>query len=84
MRFQLLSVRDTVADTFKPPSTFVNEAVGIRAFTDMMNEEDSIEHVHPEDYNLYKLAEFDDETGIIYPTTEPELLMLGINARTPE
>ena len=83
MKLQLYSVRDTVAELFHAPRHMHNHAVAVRNFTEWLDQDDG-GHVHLEDYNLYYVGEFDDETGIFTALDEPELVMLGINAKLPE
>lgn len=60
---QIFSIRDTKANAYLTPFFMNNEAMAIRAITDLAND---IEHSfckHSEDYALYSLGVYDDATG---------------------
>lgn len=62
---KVFGVRDGKAQAFLQP--FFSNAVGsaIRAFDDVVNDKSSGNQIakHPEDYMLYELADFDDNSG---------------------
>jgi hypothetical protein len=64
MILQIYTVHDSKAETFARPvfQNTVGEAV--RAFSDECSNEHSMLNKHPEDFNLYKLGEYDQGTGL--------------------
>lgn len=80
----MCAVRDTRVEVFGNP--FFSRAPGqaMRDFMTRINtrEEGNALNTNPEDFELWKLGTFDDETGEIQ--TEPERLMRGIDARQAE
>lgn len=52
---------------YQNPMTALNDGSMIRAFADEVNRAGSELGKHPEDYDLMKIGEFDDATGIITP-----------------
>ncbi|AXH73670.1 MAG: nonstructural protein [Microviridae sp.] len=48
----------------------------MRAFQDEVNKRDGKSAIaqHPEDYELYKIGEYNDQTGVIYPEDMPVLV----------
>lgn len=79
MKIQIVAVLDRAADAFGRP-LFVN-AIGqaIRSFQDEINRPapDNTMNSHPEDYDLYHLGEYDDNTGRITSLDEPKQIAIG-------
>lgn len=68
---KIYAIRDNKVGTFAPPCLFENDATAIRAFGDLVSrDKDSLMHLHPEDFSLWSLGQFDTETGRIVQTTE--------------
>ena len=63
MRLIICAVRDSAVNAYMRP--FYVPAVGaaIRGFTDEVNSKESPMHKHPEDYELFELGEFEEETA---------------------
>ena len=57
---RLYSIKDQVAEKFGPVFTAVNDGVAFRQFRGVINQADYIG-----EYDLYCVAEFDDEQGSI-------------------
>lgn len=84
-RTQVLSVRDRAADHYGRP--FFSPSIGsaIRSFSDHINSTEDSEMVkHPEDFDLYHLAVFDDETGVFECLTQPKMIAVGKDLRIPK
>jgi len=80
MKQSLVSINDILARTFQRPWASPSLAVAIRAYVDEMRNPDSPLAKHPEDYDLYEVATFDDETAIVESFPEPRLLLTGAKA----
>lgn len=59
----IYSVRDSKAGIFFPPFLQLSESEAIRNFTDVANQKDKGIGLHPEDYCLFYMGTFDDNTG---------------------
>lgn len=81
MRHGLYSVRDKCASAFLPPFCLPMDAMAVREFQRAARMEDHKFHVNPEDYSLYKLGHFDDESGLLIPFTEPQFLIAAIQCQ---
>ncbi|NLE01519.1 MAG: hypothetical protein GX640_16765 [Fibrobacter sp.] len=57
---RLYSIKDQVAEKFGPVFTAVNDGVAVRQFTGLLKQVDYVG-----EYDLYCLAEFDDDSGSI-------------------
>ena len=68
---KIYAIRDNKVGTFAPPCLFENDASAIRAFGDLVSrDKDSLMHLHPEDFSIWCLGEFDVDTGRITVTVE--------------
>lgn len=65
MKQQLLAVRDRQLNAFMQLWPAQTIGLGLRAFTDLVNDTSSEMHKHPEDYELYHIGEYDDQTGTV-------------------
>jgi len=65
MIHKIYSVFDSKAESYTPP--FVDNAEGraLRTFADCCNDQGHQFGKHPEDYTLFCLGEFNDDTGAI-------------------
>ena len=69
MKQKMYSVFDHVAKTYNRPMFLSSNGVAIREFKDECNRPDSPINKHPEDYELFGIGEYDDETGAVVSTT---------------
>lgn len=84
MVYIICAVRDTALAAFNRPFTVQSTGVAIRSFSDEVNRnaEDNMMFSHPEHFSLYKLGEWNDESGD-FATHLPELLISADNAKLP-
>nr|DAI03088.1 MAG TPA: DNA binding protein [Microviridae sp.] len=75
MKLHVMSVKDNAAQTFGRPFFMPSTGVALRSFTDEVNRaaEDNQLYKHPEDFDLYQLGTFDDETGVFELLTFPKV-----------
>lgn len=71
MQKVVCSVFDTKAAVYSNPFYSVNTAVAARDFAHGCNDPNSALHRNPDDYILYQVASFDDETGLFTPCVPP-------------
>lgn len=81
MNLLIVSVRDGASAAFGRPFFVVARGQAIRSFQDEVNRQDNNNdlHKHPEDFDLYCVGIFDDNTGQIVGQP-PELLIRGKDA----
>lgn len=72
MKFNLYSVRDTLAEVFNKPFTEVNDATAKRSFANGISE-----WRNKDDYALYYLGQLDDQTGELH-AAEPKKIYSGL------
>ena len=61
----IVTVRDRAADTFGPPWCTPAIGLAVRSFQEQVNRaaEDNMIYKHPEDFDLFQLGTYDDETA---------------------
>jgi len=75
----VVSVKDRAADAFMRPFFVPRAEMAIRSFTDEVNRAaaDNPIYQHPEDYDLYELGIFDEDSGQLDPNEQLKLLVRG-------
>ena len=83
MKMIVCTIKDRAADAYGRPFYVPAVGVAIRSFQDEVNRpsDDSQIYQHPEDFDLFELGEFNDDTGIFQLFDSPKLLMLGKQAK---
>jgi hypothetical protein len=79
MKLVIVSIKDRAADAYGRPAYVATEGVAIRQFSDEVNRasEDNQIYVHPDDFDLYYLGTFDDNTGAFDLLASPKQICLG-------
>ena len=62
----LYAIKDAKS-SFMPCTVDVNDATAIRNFEHAVRQQDSILASHPNDFALFKVGEFDNESGHVCP-----------------
>lgn len=76
MKYHMFSVYDEKARAYLPPFILPEIGMATRTFGDCINSEDHQFGKHPSDYTLFKIADFDDETG--EPTPDKSSIGNGV------
>lgn len=84
MIVRAFAIRDDKAESFMAP--FFMPAVGqaLRAFHDLVNDGAGPVGLHPGDYKLFQVGEFDDASGLLAGKSVPVLLASGDEYRALE
>lgn len=79
MIMMVMSVRDAKAKAFGQPFCATALGSATRSFMDEVkrNSPDNVMFRHPEDFALFALGKFDDETGTFECDEVPRLIMQG-------
>lgn len=79
MILQVMAIRDLATEAYGRPLFMPAIGAAVRAFYDEINrnDKDNPYFQHPEDYILYHLGEFDDNTGIFNLLTVPKQVATG-------
>lgn len=76
MIFGVYVVRD-IKSTFMTPAFSINDQVAVRNFAHAVTTSQDVIHSHKEDFELYKVGEYDNETGFITRFEVKDLLCEG-------
>lgn len=78
MRYKIVCVRDRAADVYAQPHFVAATGVAIRGFSDEINRQDENNQLykHPEDFDLFLLGEYDDQTGE-FDCVRPQQIAVG-------
>lgn len=79
----IASIYDTKAEAWSTPLFFNSNAEAIRTFSDVVNNAETQYGRHPEDYILFNIGTFDEQTGEIVGGLQVSLEH-GINLVTPQ
>lgn len=80
MILQIVSIKDRQANAYQQPWFVHQLGQAIRAFGDEINRKDSPSNQHPDDYDLYHLGEYDDNTGALTSQEDgPQQIAIGKN-----
>lgn len=78
MKLLIYAVRDLKSNSFTFPHFNNTHGQAIRAFGDLVRNPKSVIAAHPEDYSLFHLGEFDDESGAVKSLPVPVSLASAI------
>lgn len=78
MEIIVVSIKDRLANVHGQPMFFATTGTAIRAFQDAINDQQSNVSKHPDDYDLFQLGTYNDETGTFTNAEAgPKLLAVG-------
>lgn len=79
MKYIVLSVYDRAACAFGRPIFAAAVGAAVRSFIDEVNRvsDDNPMSKHPKDFDLFKIAEFDDQSGLFSASGAPEVVAHG-------
>lgn len=74
MKSKIFSVFDSKAKTFGLPFFQPNVELAVRGVTKLVNDQAQLIHEFPDDFILYEIGMYDDETGCITPLEPLKLI----------
>ena len=63
MKHKVFTVYDAKIEAYMSPFLMATKAQAIRTFGDTVNDEKNQRNKHPEDYTLFEIGEYDDNSG---------------------
>ncbi|AXH73463.1 MAG: nonstructural protein [Microviridae sp.] len=78
MKTYIMALKDAKLGVYGQPQAVQSPGLGARAFEDAQNDPERKTDIskHPEDFSLWQLATYDDETGL-FENNKPHLIMQG-------
>lgn len=78
------SIKDAKANVFSAPFFSINDQVAQRSFEQASSDSNTTISQNPQDFSLYRLATFDDQSGELHPEKQPYYLSTATNKPTAE
>lgn len=84
MKLVMSCVYDVKGETFSQPWFTTTAAAAVRTFGDLVNnpERGGLIYTHPEDYQLFEMGVFDDNSGKFHTLDIPKHLVSGSSIRS--
>ena len=83
MLLKIFSVYDSKVGAYMQPFFMRSKGEAIRGFTEIANDGKSSISVHPEDYTLFELGEFFDDSGVLSAHKTPISIGLALDFVRP-
>lgn len=83
MKMTVVAIRDRQADTFSRPFFQATPGLAVREFIDAVNKQENGNtlNTHPEDFELFHIADYDDSTGKFNNLPEHVSLAIASNVK---
>lgn len=81
MVLKAYSVRDAKSEIFHPPMYKSTHGEAERMFHELVNDEKSTLNKFPEDFDLYHLGEYNDQTGIFSSLDTPQHIIKAVQVK---
>lgn len=82
MQLKIFSIRDAKAEMFNPPFFKKTHGEAERDFHQLCKDEKSMPAQYPEDYDLYYVGTYDDQTGKIDCLATPQHVTKAVTVLT--
>lgn len=85
-KVQIYSIYDKTAKTYNRPMEIINKGKAMQVFQAMVNEKEKQSDLSrwPDQFSLYHIADFDNETGKLDAFTEPQHIANGVEVLQQE
>lgn len=77
--YKMFSIRDSKAAAYHPPFYKKSHGEAERDFSDLASDTQTAVGKHPEDYDLYYVGQYNDETGQVLPLDTPQHIAKAID-----
>lgn len=84
MKLKIYSIRDSKAEIFNTPFYQKTHGEAERNFRSLVNDDKSQVHKYPEDYALWYLGEYDDNTGAFQTLDQPQHILNAVQVLMPK
>jgi len=84
MILKVFSIRDSKGEVFNTPFFQKTHGEAERSFRQLINDDKSMVNKYPDDFDLYYLGEYCDNTGKFKPLDTPQHLHKAVLLKTPQ
>lgn len=81
MQLKAFSIRDAKSEVFNTPFFQKTHGEAERTFRQLVTNSESMPGKYPEDYDLYYLGEYDDQTGLLASLPTPQHLIKAVQLK---
>jgi len=81
MEYHVYTVHDSKAEAYLQPFFFKNDAVALRGFKQLVNQDGHQFNTNPEDYTLVVIGEYDETIGVL-KSTDHRAIATGLQVKT--
>lgn len=81
MTLKIFAIRDSKGSVYNQPWFSRSHGEAERNFQNLVTDQNSMIHKFPEDFDLYHLGEYDDQTGFIKSLDTPQHLTKAVTIR---
>lgn len=78
---KIYTIRDQKGETFNTPFFQKTHGEAERSFKTLVNDGKSLVSQYPDDFDLYHLGDFAEESGIIKPLDTPQHIAKAVNMK---
>lgn len=82
MEKKLYSIYDQSSEVYNTPMYFNREAEAIRTFTTLVMDNNSLVSKFPDDYTLYEIGHWNDQTAVYTPHPAPVIIIKASHIAT--
>ena len=79
MILKAFTIRDSKGEVFNTPFFQKTHGEAERSFKELVNDQQSMVAKYPDDYDLYYIGEYNQDTGVLRPTDTPQHVAKAIN-----
>lgn len=81
---KIFAIYDSKVESYGRPMFFLTKGEALRSWSDIINDDKSAFHKHPEDFTLFELGEFDETSGKIQQLPTPVSLGVAIEFKNAQ
>lgn len=81
---RVFAVQDIQGGFFHPPMCAMTEGMFLRMMSDMVASKGHPYNLHPADYMMYEIGEYDELTGLLTPSQPRSISTMAALVRTQE
>lgn len=81
MQLKIFSIRDSKGEIYNQPFFQKTHGEAERNFRELVKDEKSMIHKYPDDFDLYYLGQFDDQSGVLETLDTPQHVTKAINLK---
>lgn len=81
MHLKIFSIRDSKGEIYNQPFFQKTHGEAERNFRELVKDEKSMISKYPDDFDLYYLGQFDDQTGVIQHLDTPQHVTKAVNLK---